>query len=100
MTNLTDQQLADQLNQSERDLVSRRFKHSTNQLENTSELRTLRRTIAKLKTEARRREIDQGRPKNGLLQGVKPAAASSAAAPKATAGGFLQGIVDKVGGDE
>ena len=97
---MTDQQLVDSLSQTERDLVARRFKHSTNQLENTSELRNLRRTIAKLKTEARKREIAQGLPKNGLLNSIRPAAAAASEGSSSSAGGFLQGIVDKVASDE
>ena len=97
---MTDQQLVDTLGQTERDLVARRFKHSTNQLENTSELRTLRRQIAKLKTEARKREIAQGLPKNGLLNSLRPAAAATSGGSTSSPGGFLQGIVDKATSDE
>ena len=51
-TDLTDEQLVHKVLQVERDLVTARFKHSMNQLENTARLRVLRRDIARLQTEA------------------------------------------------
>jgi large subunit ribosomal protein L29 len=97
---LSDQDLVTKLHQTQRDLVAARFKHSTNQLENTASLRDLRRTIARLKSEAGRRETEQGLAKNALFAKFRPAEAASEDAPKASGGGFLQGIVDKISGDD
>lgn len=99
-TELSDQDLVTKLAQTQRDLVAARFKHSTNQLENTATLRELRRDIAKIKTEASRRESAQGLAKNALFAKFKPESASSEDAPAAAGGGFLQGIVDKISGND
>ncbi|MEQ1501393.1 MAG: 50S ribosomal protein L29 [Myxococcota bacterium] len=103
-TDLSDEQLVHRMLQTERDLVSARFKHSMNQLENTSRLRVLRRDIARLRTEARRREAGNGLARNVLVarhSGSFGAARSSGSggAP-AEKGGFLSGIVDKLTGKE
>jgi large subunit ribosomal protein L29 len=100
---VTDEQLVHRVLQAERDLVAARFKHSMNQLENTSRLRVLRREIARLRTEARVRETAGGMPRNALFArhratfgGTRP---TGTAAP-AEKGGFLSGIVDKLTGKE
>jgi len=96
---LSDQQLVHKMLQVERDLVDARFKHSMNQLENTAHLGGLRKEIAKLKTEARKREQAAGLEKNALFaKHVGSFGASSAddAAAPAEKGGFLSGIVDKL----
>jgi len=96
---LTDEQLVHQMLQVERDLVDARFRHSMNQLENTSRLGGLRKEIAQLKTEARKREAAAGLEKNALFTkhaasfGADTAASADAPAEK---GGFLSGIVDKL----
>lgn len=100
VSGLTDQDLVTKLHQSERDLVSARFKHSTNQLENTATLRDLRRTIARLKTEARRREEQQGLGKNELLAKHRPADAEASTGESKSSGGFLQGIVDRISSND
>ncbi|MEZ4323439.1 MAG: 50S ribosomal protein L29 [Myxococcota bacterium] len=102
VSELSDQDLVAKVFQVERDLVAARFKHSTNQLENTARLRNLRREIATLKTEARSREIAQGLEKDALLAKHRPtgrvvAADSGSAEAK---GGFLAGIVDKISGND
>ena len=51
---MSDQDLVHAGLEAERELVAARFRHSTNQLENTAELRVLRRRIARIKTEVRR----------------------------------------------
>lgn len=103
-TDMSDEQLVHRVLQVERDLVSARFKHSMSQLENTSRLRVLRTEIARLRTEARRREVAGALAKNALLakhrgsfQGARPAASGAAPAER---GGFLSGIVDKLTGKE
>ena len=100
-TDLSDSDLVKKVFEVERELVAARFKHSTNQLENTATLRNLRREIARLKTEARTREVAQGLTKDGLIAAHRPTG-PIADAPKddAKSGGFLQGIVDKISGNE
>ena len=55
----------DELNQEIRDLKSQlfnlRFQHATHQLENTAELRTVKRNLARVNTILREREIAAGR---------------------------------------
>lgn len=99
---LSDEQIVHQMLQAERDLVANRFKHKTNALENTSTLRVLRRDIARLRTEARRREIAGSMAKGSLVsthaRTFSAGRASAGAAPEK--GGFLSGIVDKLTGKE
>lgn len=99
----TDEQLVHRMLQVERDLVSSRFKHSMNQLENTATIGGMRKEIARLKTEAGRRERDTGLTKNALFDrhansfGASKGNVSGASTDK---GGFLSGIVDKLTGNE
>lgn len=100
---LSDEQLIHSVLRKERELVRARFRHSTNQLENTAELKVLRREVARLLTEARRREVAQGLGKDALLAGHRGSfrtegEESAEAAPEK--GGFLSGIVDKLTGKE
>jgi ribosomal protein L29 len=101
LNELTDEQLVHKVLQAERDLVGARFSHSMQQLENTSELRVLRRSIARMLTESRRRESDQGLPKNALLESYKNTFSADDGAEADVGseekGGFLSGIVDKIG---
>ena len=53
---LTDQQLQEELEKTERELMDLRFRVATNQLPNTNLPRTVRRTIARLKTVASERQ--------------------------------------------
>lgn len=98
---ISDQDLVSKVYQVERELVGLRFKHSTNQLENTSTLRNLRREIARLKTEARRRETVQGLAKEGLFSKFRPVVVVDEPTVESTVkGGFLKGIVDKISGTD
>lgn len=99
---LNDEQLIVKVFEVERALVAARFKHSMNQLENSSELKNLRRDIARLRTEARDREIAQGLAKDSLLSKHSAAAKGSVASSEAIEekGGFLKGIVDKISGND
>jgi ribosomal protein L29 len=99
---LSDEQVVHKVLQAERDLVANRFKHKTNTLENTSALRVIRREIARLRTEARRRERDGGLAKGALLSAHSGSftRVSSGAVPPTEKGGFLSGIVDKLTGKE
>ncbi len=105
---MSDEQLVHKVLQSERDLVASRFKLSMQQLENTSRLRVIRKEIARMRTEARRREIAAGLSRDALLgqhrrsfsAEERVAGAAAAPVPKAEKGGFLAGIVDKLKGKE
>lgn len=97
-TDLSDEQLAHRVMSTERELVAARFRHSMNQLENTASLRDLRRDVARLRTEARRREAAQGLMKDALIASFKGSFqrdGSESEAPAAK-GGFLSGLVDKL----
>jgi large subunit ribosomal protein L29 len=102
---MTDEQLVQSIRSKERELVAARFRHSSNQLENTATLRVIRKDIARLKTEVRSRELANGLHHGALLarhaRGTAGAAAPAAAdqAP-AERGGFLKGIVDRLTGKE
>jgi large subunit ribosomal protein L29 len=100
---LSDAELVHKVLQAERDLVAARFKHSLNQLENTAKLGVLRRDIARMRTEARTRELKSGLPKGRLLEAHRATFGGKAAAseaPAAEKGGFLSGIVDKLTGKD
>ncbi len=100
---MSNEQLMQSLREKEHALVGMRFKLSMSQLENTATVRTVRKDIARIKTEARRRELDGGLAKDGLLSGTKVVVAASEAASLPAAperGGFLKGIVDKLTGKE
>ena len=53
---LTDQQLLEELEKSQRELMNLRFRAATNQLPNTNLPRTVRKTIARLQTVIRERQ--------------------------------------------
>lgn len=101
---LNDEQLVHRVMQVERDLVAMRFKHSMNQLANTAGLRELRAEIARLRTEARSRELANGLGKDALIAKHRGSftlgARGTGAAPAQEKGGFLSGIVDKLTGKE
>ena len=101
MSEVTNGQLVADVNAARRALVEARFRHSMGQLENSADLKRLRRDVARLLTEARRRELVDGVSKDALLAG--PAAASEAVEASTGAdsdekGGFLKGLVDKISG--
>ena len=102
---ITDEQLVHQMLQAERSLVDSRFRHSMGQLENTTSLRTHRRSIARMLTEARTREVAQGLAKNTLVEIHKttfnPVAVPAPVSPTGgEEGGFLSGVVDKLAESE
>ena len=102
MAELTDEALVHTVLQLERELVGARFKHSMNQLENTATLRVIRRNIARLRTEARRREQDAGLGKDSLVHRYRTTFQAGEVVEGADAekGGLLSGIVDKLTGSE
>lgn len=100
---LSDEQLVHQVLQAQRDLVALKFQHSMSALENTAQLGEVRKYIARLKTIARQREIEQGLAKNHLIDQHRKTFTAEGA-PEAPAGeegsGFLSGIVDRLTGKE
>jgi large subunit ribosomal protein L29 len=81
------------------ELVRARFALSMGRLEDTASLSGIRKGIARVKTELRRREIAAGLATDDLvrthkLHAWRPDAAAEEAAP---AGGLLSGVVDKLG---
>ena len=97
---LTDEALTHQLFDVERQLLAARFQHSMGTLENTSQIGALRKQMARMKGEARSREIAQGLRKGALIQSHRSSYSGTGDASPAVAGGeeggFLQGIVDKL----
>ena len=56
ITELTPDELSKNLDDAQRELLNLRIQNRTGQLENTARVRTVRRFIARLKTEATRRQ--------------------------------------------
>jgi ribosomal protein L29 len=103
MHDLSDGDLSTELGKAERELVAKRFDLKAQRLANTSSLRGVRRRIAQIHTEARRRELASGLPKGAIGHSARSSATASEPAREAQAaerGGFLAGIVDKLTGKE
>ncbi|HDZ5700176.1 TPA: 50S ribosomal protein L29 [Staphylococcus aureus] len=58
---LTTSEIEEQIKSSKEELFNLRFQLATGQLEETARIRTVRKTIARLKTIAREREIEQSK---------------------------------------
>ncbi|HHD6212625.1 TPA: 50S ribosomal protein L29 [Staphylococcus aureus] len=58
---LTTSEIEEQIKSSKEELFNLRFQLATGQLEETACIRTVRKTIARLKTVAREREIEQSK---------------------------------------
>ncbi|HDC6160152.1 50S ribosomal protein L29 [Staphylococcus epidermidis] len=58
---LTTLEIEEQIKSSKEELFNLRFQLATGQLEETARIRTVRKTIARLKTVAREREIEQSK---------------------------------------
>ncbi|CAC5524928.1 50S ribosomal protein L29 [Staphylococcus aureus] len=58
---LTTSEIKEQIKSSKEELFNLRFQLATGQLEETARIRTVRKTIARLKTVAREREIEQSK---------------------------------------
>ncbi|BCU52946.1 large subunit ribosomal protein L29 [Staphylococcus auricularis] len=56
---LTTSEIEEQIKSSKEELFNLRFQLATGQLEETARIRTVRKTIARLKTVVREREIEQ-----------------------------------------
>ncbi|MDP6943275.1 MAG: 50S ribosomal protein L29 [Myxococcota bacterium] len=96
---MTDQKLVHHELQLERELIVSRFRKATGQVEDTSQLSGLRKDIARVRTIERQRELEQGLGKNALRQQHRPSfkPGSVDSAGDGASGGFLKGIVDKIG---
>jgi len=97
---LSDEALTHRMFDVERALVAARFQLSMGALENTSQITVLRKQVARIKSEARTREISQGLRKGTLIQGHRATYSGAnvveSGEGSADEGGFLQGIVDKL----
>ena len=58
---LTTSEIEEQIKSSKEELFNLRFQLATGQLEETARIRTVRKTIARLKTVARERETEQSK---------------------------------------
>ncbi|PTJ89390.1 50S ribosomal protein L29 [Staphylococcus hyicus] len=58
---LTNSEIEEQIKSSKEELFNLRFQLATGQLEETARIKTVRKTIARLKTVARERELEQGK---------------------------------------
>ncbi|HHV6111245.1 TPA: 50S ribosomal protein L29 [Staphylococcus aureus] len=58
---LPTSEIEEQIKSSKEELFNLRFQLATGQLEETARIRTVRKTIARLKTVAREREIEQSK---------------------------------------
>lgn len=98
-TDIADADLVRTLAEKQHALVTARFAHSMSRLENTSTLRVIRRDIARLKTELRKRELAAGLGRDALLaqHAVAPEVARGGSSEEGASGGFLAGVVDKLG---
>ena len=61
---LTDEELNDRIGQSQEELFRLRFRSATQQLENPSLIRKLRRDVARMKTILRQRELTSSSAKS------------------------------------
>lgn len=96
-TTLDDGALVTELARKRHALVTARFQLSMNRLDNTSQISVLRKDIARLQTEVRRREIAAALPKHSLERNYAVDPASLRGGTEAAAsGGFLKGVVDKL----
>jgi large subunit ribosomal protein L29 len=103
ITDFSDEKLVHTELELERELIAARIRLATNQLEDTSNLKKLRRDIARLHTAARTRETEQGLNKNALRdkhRGSFAADGSAKGGEEAGGRGFLKGIVDKISGSD
>ncbi len=99
---LTDEKLVHTELGLERDLIAGRIRLATNQLEDTSTLKKLRRDIARLQTAARQRELEQGLNRNALKNRYRGSFKADGTAQDGDedGGGFLKGIVDKISSND
>jgi large subunit ribosomal protein L29 len=68
LKDLTDEQVVHAELQLDRDLVGLRFRKNADQLRNVNQIKVVRRNIARVRTEQRRRELNGGLTKDTLLE--------------------------------
>lgn len=68
LTSLSERELVVKEYDVKRELANVKFRHALGQLEKNSDIKDLRRVLARLKTEVRRREIEAGLPKDELYR--------------------------------
>jgi len=99
--NLTDEQLVHQGLQLEREMMGAKFRLHTQQLEDTSSLKKLRRDVARVQTALRARENAQSLRKNALRdQHASSFDGASSTGAGEESSNLLSGIVDKLQGSE
>lgn len=97
LSQMSDEQLAHRCLDLERELVALRFKHGLGRLESTASLAVVRKGIAKVRTELRARELQQGLHRNALIERHRGShQVSAGGGEQQPASGFLQGIVDRL----
>jgi|JI6StandDraft_1071083.scaffolds.fasta_scaffold267187_2 ribosomal protein L29 len=77
-------------------LVRARFARSMGRLENTASIGVVRREIAQIKTELRRRELASGLSKGELERRHGNVTVGASSAEARASGGLLAGAVDKL----
>ena len=98
---LSDEVLIHRILDSEHVLVGEHFQNKLGQLENTASLKDVRRSIARMRTLVREREIAQELKKDTLIHMHRPTYQYNALADDGgDQGGFLSGIVDKLSTSE
>ncbi|HMV65239.1 MAG TPA: 50S ribosomal protein L29 [Myxococcota bacterium] len=95
---LDDKGLVEKLVRSQHQLLTAKFALGMGRLQNTSSVRKLRKDIARMRTELRRREVASGVAKDSLAQKFGGNVSREAAVPESA--GFLAGMVDKLGDSE
>jgi len=108
LNGMTDEQLVHRELSLERELIEQSFRHRAGTLDDVSQLKKLRRNIARARNVQRSRELAAGLHKDALRNNFrhtfKPAAGEveGAGGAPAQAGGFLKNIADRfgIGGDE
>lgn len=96
---MDDAALVRSLVQKQQTLVRARFQKNAGKLENTASLGDMRKGLARLRTEVRRRELAAGLPKDALISAHPVDARTLPPEGGAVAsGGFLSGVVDKITG--
>ncbi len=92
-----DAGLVFELSKARHALVTARFQLSMNRLDDTSTVSGLRKNIARIQTELRRREMGAGLPKSTLeRRHAVDAASVRGGGEEVSSGGFLKGVVDRI----
>ena len=96
---LDDAALVRELVTKQHALVRARFQKSSGKLENTASIGVIRRGIAQVRTEIRKRERAQGLAKDSLLAKHPVDQRGLGVAAESTSGGsFLSGVTGKISG--